>query len=77
MICVGDIVSLRLASRGSAALSWFFDVAERTFGYVSKSKLNFGLWIRNPSFGHLLSISASAQWAFDPRRRADAAWSEV
>jgi hypothetical protein len=37
-------------------LSWFFAVAERTFGYISKSKLSFGLWILNSSFGHLLSI---------------------
>ena len=51
-----ETVSQRLASRGSPALSWFFAVAERTFGCVSKSKLNFGVWILNSSFDHLLSI---------------------
>ena len=48
--------SLGLVSRGSPALSWFFAVAVRTFGYVTKTKLKFGLWILNASFGHLLSI---------------------
>jgi len=34
------------------ALSWFIAIAERTFGYVSKSKLNFGLWILNSCLDH-------------------------
>ena len=39
-----------------SCLSWFFAVAERTFRYVSKSKLVFGLWILNSCFDLLLSI---------------------
>ena len=50
------MVLQQLASRGSPVLSWFFVVAERTFGYVNTSKFNFGLWILNSSFGHLLSV---------------------
>jgi len=53
---VGHIVSQRLASRKSPALSWFSAVAERTFGYASKSKLKFCLWILNSCFDHLLNI---------------------
>jgi len=53
---VGDIVSQRLVSRGSPVLSCFIALAKRTFVYVSKSKLSFGLRILNSIFGHLLNI---------------------
>ena len=36
----------------NVALSWFVAIAEWTFGYVSKSKLNFGLWILNSCLDH-------------------------
>ena len=61
----------------SPALSWFFAVAERTFGYVSKSKLNFVFWNLNLVPMICPAYSESAQWAFDPRRRTDAGLSKV
>ena len=47
---------LTAVGQPSPSLSWFFAAAEGTFGYVSKSKFNFGLWILNSNFGHLLII---------------------
>jgi hypothetical protein len=76
-VFVGDIASQRLASRRSPALSWFFAVAEQTFEYVSKLKLNFGLWNLNLVPIICCAYSASAQWAFDPRRRTDGGLSKV
>ena len=73
---VGDIVSQRLANGGSPALSCFFAVAERTFGDVSKSKLNFESWILNSSLD-LLSILRVCSVGVCPRCTADAGWGEV